>query len=93
MQREIRYDSLEAFLFDLKDLWVNRIAFCETSEKRAAQVEPQLLQVVHVDKVELVAYRDSVIYKCVMRDVDREALYERLVRLGFNVARRSRNIT
>jgi hypothetical protein len=93
MQREIRYDSLEAFLSDLKELSVDRIAFCETSEKRAEQVEPQLLSVVHVDKVELVAYRDSVIYKCVMRDIDREALYERLVSLGFNLVRRSRNIT
>ncbi len=93
MQREVRYDALEAFLLDLKELSVNRVAFCEINEKRSEQVGPHVLQVVHVDKVELIAYRDSVIYKCEMRDVDREALYERLVRLGFSVARRSRNIT
>jgi hypothetical protein len=93
MQREIRYDSLDTFLCELKDISVKRIAFCETNEKRSEQVRPHILQVVDMEKVELIAYRDSVIYKCVLRDVDRELLYERLISLGFDVSRRNRNIT
>jgi hypothetical protein len=93
MQREIKYDSLETFLSDLRDLSINRIAFCETCENRSEQIEPHVLKVVYLDRVELIAYRDSVIYKCEMRNFARESLYDKLVCLGFDVSRRSRNIT
>jgi hypothetical protein len=93
MQREVIYDTLESFLDGLREHSIGRIAFSETSEKRAEQVQPGVLQVSHVDRVELIAYRDSVIYKCPLNNVDRDALYERLTSDGFDVTRRSRNIT
>jgi hypothetical protein len=93
MQREIKYDTLETFLSDLSDVSINRIAFCETCENRSEQIEPHVLKVVYLDKVELIAYRDSVIYKCEMRNVARDSLYDKLVCLGYDVSRRNRNIT
>ena len=93
MQREIVYDTLESYLEGLRDRSINKISFSETNEKRAEQVEPGKLQVMHVDRVELIAYKDAVIYKCALKDVDREELYDRLTADGFDVTRRSRNIT
>ncbi len=93
MQREIVYDTVESFLEGLKGQGIRKLSFSETSEKRAVQVEPGKLQVVHVDRVELIGYKESVIYKCVLRDVDREELFDRLTVAGFDVTRRSRNIT
>ncbi len=93
MQREIVYDTLESFVGALKGHSIRKISFSETNEKRAEQVEPGKLQVVHVDRVELIGYKDAVIYKCALKDVDREDLYSRLTAGGFDVTRRSRNIT
>ena len=93
MQREVAYDSVESFVEGLRESGIEKIAFGETNEKRAEQVEPGVLQVVDVERVDLVAYRDSVIHKCVVNGVDREALFRRLVGEGFDVTRRSRNIT
>jgi len=93
MQREIMYDTLKAFLSGLKDHAIQKISFSETGEKRAVQVQPGTLHVVHVDRVELIAYKNSVIYKCAPKSIDRDALYDRLTAEGFDVTRRSRNIT
>ena len=93
MQREILYDTLDAFTAALRGCGVTKIAFSETGEKRAEQVEPGKLQVVSVNRVELLAYRDSTIHKCVIKDGDRDALYDSLTAGGFEVTRRSRNIT
>ncbi|MBN2159220.1 MAG: hypothetical protein JW807_07480 [Spirochaetes bacterium] len=93
MQREIIYDTLETFLGALRENSISKIAFGETSEKRALEVEPGKLQIVHVERVDLLGYRDSAIYKCVLKDVDRDALADRLTAEGFEVTRRSRNIT
>jgi hypothetical protein len=93
MQREIVYDTLEAFLEGLKEQSIRKISFSEISEKRAEQVEPGKLQVIHVDRVELIGYKNSVIYKCALKNIDREELYSRLTAGGLDVTRRSRNIT
>lgn len=93
MQREIRYDNIEAFLAALRSQGVEKIAFAETNEKRPLQVSPGVLEVTYVEMVDLIAYRGSVLYKCSLRSVDRDALHERLASEGFEVTRRSRNIT
>ena len=93
IQREIKYDSLETFLSDLRGVSINRIAFCEICENRSVQIEPNVLKVVYKDQVELIAYRDSIIYKCELRDVPRDTLHDTLVGLGYDVSRRNRNIT
>jgi hypothetical protein len=93
MQREILYDTMDAFLKGVRGCGIAKIAFSETGEKRAEEVEPGKLQVVSVNRVELLAYRDSTIHKCVIQDADRDALYDSLTTDGFEVTRRSRNIT
>jgi hypothetical protein len=93
MQREIIYDTMESFLESLRNHSIRKISFSETNEKRAEQVEPGKLQVVHVDRVELIGYQDSVLYKCLLKNVDRDSLFEQLTAEGFDVTRRSRNIT
>ena len=93
MQREILYDSVNAFTAAVRGCGITKIAFGETGEKRAEQVEPGKLQVVSVNRVELLAYRGSTIHKCVIKDADRDALYDRLTGEGFEVTRRNRNIT
>lgn len=93
MQREVVYDTLDSFLDALKGFAIRKISFSEVSEKRAEQVEPGKLQIRHVSRVELIGYKNSVIYKCILSNVDHEALYDRLTAGGFDVTRRSRNIT
>jgi hypothetical protein len=93
MQREILYDSVNAFTEAISGCGITKIAFSETGEKRAEEVEPGKLQVVSINRVELLAYKDSAIHKCVIKDTDRDALYDRLTGEGFEVTRRSRNIT
>ncbi len=93
MQREILYDSLDDFITGMRGCGITKIAFSETGEKRAEEVEPGKLQVVSINRVELLAYRDSTIHKCVIHDTDRDALYDRLAADGFEATRRSRNIT
>jgi len=93
MQREIIYDTLESFLESLRNHSIRKISFSETSEKRAEQVEPGKLQVVHVERVDLIGYKDSVLYKCQLSNVDLDSLFDQLSAEGFDVTRRSRNIT
>ena len=93
MQREILFDKLSQFLEELKKLGVNKIAFTEINEKRALEVAPDTLQVGDLVKLELLAYRDSTIYKCTMINADFEEIHDQLLREGFETVRRNRNIT
>jgi hypothetical protein len=93
MQREIVFAKLNDFTEELKNLNITRIAFTEIEEKRAEQVESNLLQVVDIIKLELLAYKDSTIYKCVLNDIDFEEIHHFLESTGFEITRRSRNIT
>ncbi|MBN1533185.1 MAG: hypothetical protein JXA20_11020 [Spirochaetes bacterium] len=93
MQREVKFDRVEGFIGEMKRIGVDKIAFCETSERRAVQESPEVLSVMPVVMLELLAYRDAVLYKCVLRDIDLDATYDLLVARGFEVTRSTRNIT
>jgi hypothetical protein len=93
MHREVKFDLIEQFVREMKRLGITKLAFCETRERRAVQERPDMLSVLPVVKLELLAYRDAVLYKCVLNDVDLNASYEKLVAEGFEVNRSSRNIT
>jgi hypothetical protein len=93
MRREVIFDTAEEFIDQMKRIGVEKIAFCETNERRAVQESPEVLSVMPVVMLELLAYRDAVLYKCVLRDVDLEAMYGLLVDRGFDVNRSTRNIT
>lgn len=93
MQREICYDRLEHFLEDIKRLGITKLAFAETREKRPIQVGPGLLQVVDISRLEILAYSRPTIYKFKIADADFDHIHDRLIADGFEITRRSRNIT
>jgi hypothetical protein len=93
MQREISFDKLEQFVAQVKGRGIDKLAFAEVREKRALQVEESLLQVVDVVKTDILAYKDSTIYKCRIEGTDPDSLFVALTGQGFEIVRRSRNIT
>ncbi|HNR90386.1 MAG TPA: hypothetical protein PKM65_18760 [Spirochaetota bacterium] len=92
-QREITYDGLDGFIDAMKREGVVRLACAEIREKRATQVEPNVLSVVDLSRLEILAYRRPTIHKCAIDTADFAAVYERLRAQGFEITRRSRNIT
>jgi hypothetical protein len=92
-QREIEFDRLEHFVDELGKLGVRKIAFTEVQEKRALQVRPDTLQVTDVALLEILAYRESTIYKVRITDADFDSIHDMLLQKGFEIVRRSRNIT
>jgi len=93
MQREICYDRLEHFKEDVRRAGITKLAFAETREKRPMQVVPDLLQVVDIARLEILAYRSPTIYKYKTADADFDAIHDELAAEGFEITRRSRNIT
>lgn len=91
--REVVFENLETFISGMREMGIGAISFSATLEMRPVQISDTALQVENVNRVELIAYRDSVIYKCLLRDIEHGPLYEKLVSEGFAVTRRSRNIT
>lgn len=93
MEREIKMDGIDRFMAEMKRLGIEKIAFCETDERRAVQEEPGKLSVLPVVRLELLAYRDAMLYKCVSDNVNLDEIYDLLVSRGFDVTRSTRNIT
>ena len=93
MTGEKIYDSLDDFTAFLKKEGIGKIAFAEVCERRAQQTKDDLLEVVVVRKVDLLAYKDAVIFKCAFASDELNELYNSLVEQGFEVNRKSRNIT
>ena len=93
MQREIIIDLLEGYIAGLKTAGIGEIVFCVIDEKRPEQTGPDSLEVLHIRRLELLAYRDSTIYKCRLNDPDFDAVHSYLEGMGFEVKKESRNIT
>lgn len=90
---EKQFDSLETYISEMSSLGIKKIAFAETNEKRAEQVDQSVLEVVHVKKLELLSYLKGTIFKCALTDVDLDGVYNELTGKGFEVERIDRNIT
>jgi len=93
MSGEKVFNSLDSFVDGVKSLDVTKLAFSEVYERRAEQVEPEVLDVIVMKRVNLLAYKDSTIYKCTLSDSDHDAVYDQLVSQGFEVKRINNNIT
>ena len=93
MSKEEIFTSVDEFTQKLKELGINKIAFSEVNERRAEQTTNDQIEVLVFRKVDLLSYRDSVIYKYSERSEDLNPLYERLVSEGFEVKRINKNIT
>ena len=92
MEQEKRIDVLDDYIKELKKQNIDKIAFCETNEKRALQQGKQV-DVVHILKLEILGYKDSVIYKCILKDADLDSTFDILKGQGFEITRKNRNIT
>ena len=92
MEREILLNSVDEFVKVIKDKDISKIAFAEVNEHRPYQVKDEKLELVKLKKVDLLSYKDSVIYKCVVENCDLDELYNDLLSKGFEVNRKSRNL-
>lgn len=93
MSKEKNFNTLDEFMNALKKLNITKVAFSEVKERRAEQTKVDLLEVVVVKKVDILSYKDSVIYKFSDKGEQLETLFETLVENGFDVKRISKNIT
>jgi hypothetical protein len=81
MEGEILYNGLEEYIDELKKLGINRIAMAETRERRPVYMDGDgegklgTIDVVVVKRSELLAYRESRIYKCVVNDVEPDEVF------------------
>lgn len=92
MTGEKIFETTDEFTGFLKNAGIEKISFSEVCERRAVQ-NKDMLEVVMVKKVDLLAYKNAVIYKCTLVTDDLDELYESLIAQGFEVNRKSRNIT
>ena len=93
MSQDQIFTSVDEFIKKIKELGITKIAFSEVNERRVEQTNDSQIDVVVFRKVDLLTYKDSVIYKYSERSDDLNPLYERLVGEGFEVKRISKNIT
>lgn len=93
MQREIIFDKIESYIQNLQDNNITKVAIATIDEKRPDQIEPNVLQVVHMKKIELLAYKDSIVYKCIIENRSPGDIEEILSPEGFEIIHRNRNIS
>lgn len=93
MSGEERFNSLDDFIQAMKKLNITKIAFSEVNERRPEQTQDDLLEVIVVRQVDIMSYKDSVIYKFSDKGDHIESLYGILIEEGFEVKRFNKNIT
>lgn len=93
MSGEEKFNSLEDFIQAMKKLNITKIAFSEVNERRPEQTQEKLLEVVVVREVDIMSYKDSIIYKFSDKGEHLESLYRILIEEGFEVKRINKNIT
>lgn len=93
MSQEQVFTSADDFIKKVKELGLTKIAFSEVNERRVEQTSDSQIDVVVFRKVDILTYKDSVIYKYSEKSDDLNPLYERLVGEGFDVKRINKNIT
>lgn len=93
MQREMKFDRPEDLIAELEARGIVKVAFSVVKEKRPRQVDDAMLQLEDTVILDILAYRDSTIFKCVLERIDIDRMQELFTSRGFEVTRRSRNIT
>jgi len=93
MASEEKFSTIEDFMDALKKLNLVKVAFSEVKERRVEQTREDLIEVVVVREVDILSYKDSVIYKFSDKGDHLESHYQLLVENGFDVKRINKNIT
>jgi hypothetical protein len=92
MSKEIVFENIALFIETLKKEQLQRLIFAETNEKRSIQISRDEVQVLHVKKAEILAYKRSTIYKCIVHDESCDNAEKELLGAGFEINKRDRNI-
>ena len=92
------FTSLDEFMAEAKKTGIEKLVFAEVNEKRAIQKDSGTVGVVHYVVVEVIGYKKPVIYKyCIdgsgLDAEGTDGLYNKIIANGFDVTRKSRNIT
>ena len=93
MSEDKIFTTLDEFMETLKKLNINKVAFSEVKERRVEQTKVDLIEVVVVREVDILSYKDSIIYKFSDKGEHIESLYTILIENGFDVKRINKNIT
>ena len=92
MKNEIIYETVEQYIDALNFEHISSIAFSQTDEKRIVEINKNEYKVCDKISVELIAYKNAVIHKCIVADVKLQKLFDFLIDKGFAVKRFNRNI-
>jgi len=92
MAKEIVFENLAHFIETLKREQLHKLIFAQTDEKRSMNINQNEVQVLHVKKAEIIAYKDSTIYKFIAHDATYDSAETELAQAGFTVHKRDRNI-
>ena len=94
MAREIVFDDIGAFISILRDEEIGKVVVAETNEKRTLSQGPDALIVAHVYAIDVLAYKNSTIFKYTASgDESCRAAEDALAGAACEIMRRSRNIT
>jgi hypothetical protein len=87
------FSHIDDFIGALLELGISRAAFTQIDERRAVEKEGGEIEVVPYRKLEVLAYKDSIIYGYVEEgDVDFERAFRKIEESGVEPVKRSRNI-
>lgn len=86
------FNDINDFIGKMKELGIKKIAIAERKEKTVVQPNVDMLELARIARTELLGYKDSVIYKCVLDNQPYHDLYIKLRENGFETLRRTRNI-
>ncbi len=92
MSKDIIFDSSDEFISAMKEMNIQKAAFSEVNERRAEHTENDMLEVIVVRKADIIAYKDSVIYKYSEKSDNLDELYNKLIDEGFEIKRINKNI-
>ena len=87
------FDSLDEFTESISKEGIKKIVFAETNEKRAIESAPGELSVDSFRLLELLAYKKPLLYKVVIHYPDFDRIYANLDSQGFEITKKTRNIT
>ncbi len=87
------YDNIDEFIGVLLEKGIGKVAFTRIDEKRAVVTGGGMIEVIPCKKLEVLAYKNSVIYGYVDEgDVDFDEVFRRIKERGIEPVKRSRNI-
>ncbi len=92
MQREIKFDHVKDLIAELLSEGITRVAFSVANERRPRQLNEKELSLNVTVILEILAYKNPTIYKCVLVDIDVDKIRDVFESQGFEVTRRNRNI-